>query len=240
MKVAPKLIFVFKDSDGLASSISDALLPSPNSSLRRLEEPFELPLERYGIGDCSARGNLAHFIDGNGVYKVSVLIMQTHTPPTLACALNEVLAQVISDEAETVPTLLVPFVASPSEIKCETRTPGKSSKTSIYCMPVGPETSVPGAIFAKTEKTPSPLQIQHEPLACLLHFARVLKLPAIFLFGRKGVSSERGSGDELEVLVEIGELLANTTGLFFSKDKISWNPGKTIRDVEEPWRALYG
>lgn len=131
-----------------------------------------------------------------------MLIMQTHAPPTLACALNEVLVQVTSEEAQTMLTLFVPSVASPTIIKCETRNPpGKSSKPSIYCMPVGPETNIPGTIFTNTEKAPSPLQVQYEPLACLLHFVRILKLPTIFLFGRRGGRSSDRATEELEVLI---------------------------------------
>lgn len=43
-----------------------------------------------------------------------------------------------------------------------------------------------------------------------------------------------------QVLYKIGELLASSTGLHFSKEKVIWNPIKTSKDDEAPWRALYG
>lgn len=44
----------------------------------------------------------------------------------------------------------------------------------------------------------------------------------------------------LQILYEIGELLASETGLFFLREKITWNPTKASRNTQEPWRALYG
>ncbi|KAK4758913.1 hypothetical protein SAY87_020214 [Trapa incisa] len=239
MKTAQKVIFLFKDSDGLASSIYEALQPNPASSVRRIEESFEFPLEHYGIKDHRARIELVHFIDGNGIYLVSLLIMQTDAPPILACALNEVLEQVTGEEAQ--PTLFVLAVTSQTIIKHETRSlPEKSSNPIIYCMPVGTETNIPGAIFTKTEKAPLPLKVHYEPVAYLLHFVRILKLPTILLFGKRGGSSSDRSTEDIEMIVEMGEVLACTTNLSFSRDRISWNPGNSWRDPQDPWRALYG
>ncbi|XP_010038754.2 uncharacterized protein LOC104427349 [Eucalyptus grandis] len=243
MKVAPKVVFLFKDQDGLGPAFAAALRPDPSSDLRRLEESFELPLERYGIGDGGARGEVVHFVDGRGVYQVSVLQMESYKPPILACALNEVLAQLMDETSETMPTLLVPFISSSTNLKSEKRSlPTDSRRVSLYGLHIGRETDVTCAIMAETQKPPSSLEIHYEPLACFLQLVRVLKLPTVILVGRVGERfSEKGSTDALETLHAMGELLANNVGLCFSRDKVVWsNPSKTSRDEEEPWRALYG
>uniref|UniRef100_A0A5B7BHE4 DUF7894 domain-containing protein n=1 Tax=Davidia involucrata TaxID=16924 RepID=A0A5B7BHE4_DAVIN len=241
MKVAPKIIFLFKDADGFGTAISDALQPNPNSSLRRLEESFELSLqERYGIKDCKASGDMVHFVDDNGLFQVSVLLLQNYEPPILVCAVNEVLASITGENSSTMPTLVLPFMVGASKLKWE----GKNSsmnKVSLYGMQIGQEIDISEAMFSKTQKPPSQLQIHHEPLACCLQLIRVLKLPSFVLIGQSGQHlSNKASGEELEVIYEIGKLLANNFCLSFSRERITWNPTKTSRDSEEPWRALYG
>lgn len=243
MKVAPKVIFLFKDQDGLGPAFANALQPDPSSNLRRLEDSFELPLERYGIGDRGARGEVVHFVDDRGVYQVSVLQMQSYKPPVLACALNEVLARIMDETSETMPTFLVPFISSSSNLKWEKISlPMDSRRICLYCLQIGRETDVTRAITAQTQKPPSPMEIHYEPLACFLHLVRVLRLPTVILVGRVGERfSEKGSADALETLHAMGELLSNNVGLCFSRDKVLWStPSKTSRDGEEPWRALYG
>lgn len=44
----------------------------------------------------------------------------------------------------------------------------------------------------------------------------------------------------VQILNEMGELLANSLPLSFSREGIVWNPKETSKDVKEPWRALYG
>ncbi|KAI6673449.1 hypothetical protein NL676_001355 [Syzygium grande] len=239
MKVAPTVVLLLDGQCGLAG----ALGPDPSSDLRRLEESFELPLERYGVGGRGARGEAVHFVDGHGVYQVSMLQMQGYKPPVLACALNEVLAQLMDDTSEMMPTLLVPFISSSSNLKWETRSlPVDSRRISLYGLQIGRETDVTRAIIAQTQKPPSSMEIHYEPLACFLQLVRVLKLPTVILIGRVGERfSEKGSTDALETIHALGELLANNVGLCFSRDKVVWsNPSKTSRDEEEPWRALYG
>ncbi|KAF8007428.1 hypothetical protein BT93_K1437 [Corymbia citriodora subsp. variegata] len=243
MRVAPKVVFLFEDQDGVGPAFAAALRPGPGSDLRRLEESFELPLERYGIGDGGARGQAVHFVDGHGVYQVSMLQMQSYKPPVLACALNEVLAQLMHETSETMPTLLVPFISSSSNLKWEKRSlPVDNRRVSLYGLHIGRETGVTQAIMTQTQKPPSSLEIHYEPLACFVQLVRVLKLPTVILVGRVG---ERFSGtestDALETLHTMGELLSNNVGLCFSRDKVVWsNPSKTSKDGEEPWRALYG
>lgn len=241
MKVASKLIFLLRDPHGLVTSIADALHSNPNSSLRTLEEPFELPLQRYGINEEKACGQLLHFVDGDdrGHYQVSVLLLQNYEPPTLVCAINEVLSQ-ITCETSTMPTLLVPFVMESSRLKGESKSLATSGSASLYGVQMGPETDVAQAMAAGTQKPPSSLQIHYEPLSCFLHLARILKLPTFIVIGQRSKSPTDKTLRELETLYKIGELLASNTGLCFMKDKITWNPTKTSKDSQEPWRALYG
>ena len=45
----------------------------------------------------------------------------------------------------------------------------------------------------------------------------------------------------LQILYEMGELLASASGLCFLRDRVMWQPTtNTSKDSEEPWRALYG
>ncbi|KAJ0112146.1 hypothetical protein Patl1_01793 [Pistacia atlantica] len=214
MKVASKIIFLLKDPEGLIAPIVNALHFNPNSSLRRLDESFELSLEHYGIKEKKAGGELVHFLDDRGNYQVSVLLLQNYEPPSLVCAINEVLAHISA---------------------------ASGSKVSLYGLQIGPETNITQAMTARIKKPAASLQIHYEPLACFLQLVRVLKLPTLILIGQGSTShSDKSSEGKLEILYEIGELLANNTGLCFLRDKILWKPTETSKDAREPWRALYG
>ncbi|KAK9222739.1 hypothetical protein WN944_011175 [Citrus x changshan-huyou] len=242
MKVAPKLIFLLRDPEGLVTAIADALHSNPSSSYRRLEESFELSLEqRYGIKEQKARGQLVHFIDDKGNYQVSVLLLQNYEPPALVCAISEVLAQ-LNCETSTLPLLLAPFVVESSKLKGQEKSLAASeSKVSLYGLQIGLETDITQAMAARTQKAPSSLQIHCEPLACFLQLVRILKLPTFILIGQRTTShSNKTSGGELQILHEMGDLLASNTGLSFRREKIIWNPAKESKDAQEPWRALYG
>ncbi|KAI4308587.1 hypothetical protein L6164_031644 [Bauhinia variegata] len=243
MKVAPKVVFLFRDREGFASAILDSLHPNSPSSLRRLEDSFELSLEGYGITDHKASGNIFHYVDDQGIYQVSVVAMQHYEPPVISCAVNEVLAKIAGDKSSLTPTLLVPFIMESYKIKGESKSlTADESKTSlVYGIQIGEETGISQTLVAITLKPPSSLQIYHETCACFLHFARVLKLSTFFLIGQTGQHSRsKSTKGELEILHAISEILSSTTGLHFSKDKITWNPTMTAKESKEPWRALYG
>ncbi|KAM1713666.1 hypothetical protein TB2_023905 [Malus domestica] len=103
---------------------------------------------------------------------------------------------------------------------------------------IGSETSISKAMATETQKPPPSLRIHHEPLACFLQLVRVLKLPTYVLIGQRG--QRISDKEEFQILYEIGELLASTLNLSFSRDKITWNPTRKSKDDREPWRALYG
>ncbi|GLT51122.1 hypothetical protein SLA2020_245550 [Shorea laevis] len=240
MKLAPKVVFLFRDSEGFASSIADALHPSPSSSAQRVEHPLELPLDRYGIRDQMARGLIVNFIV-NGIHQVSMVLLDNYEPPILACAVNEVLSQILETSSSML-MIIAPFLVPSSKIKLESRSLMRNcSKVPLYSVQVGSETDTSRAVAAKTDTAPSSLQIHYEPLACFLQLVNVLKLPTSILIGQRSQSfSDKAFSKELEALYKIGELLESTTSLCFSKDMISWNPSKSSGDGEEPWRALYG
>ncbi|XP_021890030.1 uncharacterized protein LOC110808741 [Carica papaya] len=240
MKVAPKIIFLFRDPEGFGTAIAESLNPNPNSTLRRQDESFELSLEHYGIKDHKASGNILHFIDDDDIYRVSVFLLQSYKPPILVCAVNEVLAKLAGEIPSTMPTVLAPFIVESSKLKCENRSLTTNS-SSLYGIQIGPERDITMAMTTKIQKPPSSLQIYSEPLSCFLQLVHILKLPTVVLIGQHSQSlSNKALQEELQVLYKIGELLASSTGLHFSKEKVIWNPIKTSKDDEAPWRALYG
>ncbi|KAF5746190.1 hypothetical protein HS088_TW06G00357 [Tripterygium wilfordii] len=240
MKVAPKILFLFRDPEGFSAAIADAIFPNPNSSLRRLEEHFELSLEHYGVKDRKACGDFFHFVDDKGVYQVSLLLLEKYETPVLVCAMNEVLVQIVAETSTLLPTLVVPFILASSKLKFENITLANGSDVKLYGVQIGPETDSSQIIGTRTQKAPSSLQIHYEPLACFLQLVRVLKFQTSVIIGQRHGSSDKSIGKELEVLYEIGEIVADTTSLCFLRDMVTWNPAKKLKDGEEPWRALYG
>ncbi|KAK7258973.1 hypothetical protein RIF29_24566 [Crotalaria pallida] len=239
--VAPKVVFLFRDTEGFASAVIDALHPHPSSSLTRLDDIFELSLEGYGIKNHKASGHVFHYVDHHGIYQVSVLVMQHYEPPVLACALNEVLNKIVEDNSASIPTLLVPFLVASSKVKGKSRSlRSDESKALVFGIQIGKNTDITQAVLSKTQEPPSSLRIQHETLACFLHFVRVMQLPTFVLIGQTGQHSENKSDKELEPIHVIGEILASSTGLQFSEGKVIWNLEKRTVESKEPWRALYG
>ncbi|KAL1211994.1 hypothetical protein V5N11_023964 [Cardamine amara subsp. amara] len=241
MKVAEKIVLLFNDSDGFATTIADALNPKPNSPLRKLEEQIQLPLDKYGVEDVRNAGSIVHFVDEIGVYQVSIFLLQSYEPPLLVCAMNELL-DLITREASTLPTVVAPFLVAASKLKFNNRPLEASSrKASIHYVQVGTETETSKLFASRMEKPPPLMQIHHEPLSCLLLLARAKSLPTSILIGQRSSSlSHKALDEELQVIHETGELLASCTGLSFSRDKIKWNASKTSKEEESPWRALYG
>ncbi|KAJ8899345.1 hypothetical protein K2173_018319 [Erythroxylum novogranatense] len=235
MKIAPNVIFLFKDSDGLATVIADALQPNPISAFQRLNESFDLPLDRYGISDSKACGKLIHFVDDGGNYQVSLMLLEKYEPPNLVCAVHEVLSQILQTSIG-LPSLVLPFAGTISQLKWDTKSMGVvGKKAELYGVHVGPETDTMVSITSRLAKLPSSLQIHCEYVACFLQLVQALNLPTSVL-----ICHRESVGEELQILYNIGELLATTFGLSFMKDKIKWNPVKTSRDNEQPWRTLYG
>ncbi|XP_045792851.1 uncharacterized protein LOC123887565 [Trifolium pratense] len=241
MKLAPITVFMFRDSEGFASAISEALYPNPSSSFTRQEDSFELSLESYGIKDHKASGNVIHYVDNHGIYKVSIVIMQHYEPPVLACALNEVLNKIVGGNPSTLPTLLVPFLVESSEVKGQSKSLRSDESVALtYGIQLGQITDIMQTLLKKTQEPPSTLRIQHENFACFRHFVCVMKLPTFFLIGQTSQYLNSKATKLHEAICEIGEILASSTGLQFSEDRVIWNPKKTSKEIKEPWRDLYG
>lgn len=247
MKLAPIVIFLVKDSEGFASAISGALRPNPPFTVTTLDECFEFSLEDYAIKDQKASGSIVHYLDDKGIFQVSVLILQSYEPPVLACALDVVLSHISGERSasssKAKPTLVVPSVITSSKLKWESKTVTKNDRTGLlYGTEVGPETDISRSMGAKVKKLPSTSQIYYEQLACLYRLIQILNIPAFFVVGRTtGRSlSNQAAGEEIQILSEMGELLADSLPISFSKEGIVWNPKETSKDVKEPWRALYG
>ncbi|XP_057792897.1 uncharacterized protein LOC131009520 [Salvia miltiorrhiza] len=239
MKVAEKVILLL--DGGVAAAIAGSLHPNPNAKFQTVKESFRFSLECYGIKDLMASGEVIHFVDSGGRYEVSILLLENHEPPILACALNEVLLKLTGDDHSTVPTLIVPFVVPESKLKQENRYSGKSDTVSLYGMKLGPKTDLSELLSSRLQQSPPFSQILHEELALLLHLVNVKKLPTVVMIGVTGHStSSKNSKEELEVTCQIGEHLASVSSLTFSKEKMVQSPTKTSRDGQEAWRALYG
>lgn len=127
--------------------------------------------------------------------------MQTQKPPILACSLNVVLSELTAGSSLEIPTLIVPFISSSSRLKCEKHIlSSDGGKSWLYGLKIGKENEIIGAMMAKTKSPPPTLQFHYEPLACLLHFVRVLKVPTFVLIGEVGSHSvERESEEALKV-----------------------------------------
>ncbi|GAB2275021.1 hypothetical protein Dimus_009789 [Dionaea muscipula] len=236
VRVGPKLVFMFRDPDGFGAAIYNAIHANPDSPLRRSEESFELSLEEgYGIRGHKACGEIAHFIDHHDHILVSVLLMQYYEPPVLACAVNEVLQSIVRENGSMRLTLILPFVLPASKLKIEERNASVHHKIPICGVVLGPETDFTQDIVRKIQELPSSTQIHYEPLACLLQFVHVLKVPSIILIGQIGQQlANKDLGEELElilnqVLRELGEVLVSpfSSLSFMMEDKIELNLGKT-------------
>ncbi|KAJ0249595.1 hypothetical protein HA466_0150660 [Hirschfeldia incana] len=241
MKVADKIVFLWIDQDGFATTIADALNPNPTSSLRKLEEQIHLPLDKYGVEDGGSGGSVVHFVDEDGAYKVSVFLLRSYEPPALVCAMNELL-DMITTEASALPTIVAPFFVAATKLNFNNKSLEASSRNaSLRYFQVGPETEAARLFDTRVEKPPPLMQIHHEPLSCLLHLARVKCLPTSVLIGQRSSSvSHKALDEELQVIHETGELVASWTGLCFARDRIKWSASKTSKEEESPWRALYG
>lgn len=127
-----------------------------------------------------------------------MLLMEYYESPILACAFNEVLAQIAGLKSSSIPTIVAPFFVASSKLKWDSKSATKvDSKGSLYGIQIGAETDISKAIIARTQKAPPTLQIHYEPLACLLQLVRVLNLPTFILIGQR--DQRISDKEELEV-----------------------------------------
>ncbi|XP_021775118.1 uncharacterized protein LOC110738986 [Chenopodium quinoa] len=234
MKVAPKLVFLVKDPEGFSSAMYDSLQPTSDSIIQRSEETFELSLEQYGIKDQKACGNIANFIDNNNLLKVSLLLVEYYEPPLMSCVVNEVLKSIRAERLSSTVSLILPYILPASKLKCEDKNSSiNNSRSSLYGFHTGPATEFTEDIIRVAEKPPLSLQINYEPLACLLQLVQFYSISTAVLIGKRGMNEEQ------EVLCEVGESLASAFSVCFIKNRIKLNLEETVKQ-KEPWRVLYG
>ncbi|KNA25312.1 hypothetical protein SOVF_007760 [Spinacia oleracea] len=234
MKVASKLIFLINDPEGFSAAIFDALQPTPDSLLQRSEEKIELSLEQYGIKDQKACGSIANFTDNKGLLQVSLLLLEYYEPPILSCIVNEVLRSIRGESLSSTVSLILPYILPATKLKCEDKDSSvNNNRSSLYGLHLGPVTEFTEDMLREAEKPPLSLQINYEPLTCLLQLVQFFNCPTAVLIGKRGMKGEH------EVLHEVGEILASAFSLCFIKNRIKLSIGETVKP-KEPWRALYG
>ncbi|KAI3920486.1 hypothetical protein MKX01_000825 [Papaver californicum] len=259
MKVAPKVIIIFRDDKGFGSAIFEAIQPNPNSPLEKKKTSLEISLQNCEIKDCKfqlisptsliTKDRISNPYRAETYvlfellfffFQISVLLLQNYKTPVIACVVSEILALIRGQDSSSYPTIILPFFVPTAKLSSEvTNSTFNSKKVTLYCTQIGTVTDFTQAMLAGVEKSSSSLQIYYEPLACLLHSVRILKLPAVLLIGpRSGHQIKKTIREELEVLYEMGEHLASKTGLCFSKDQVNWSPTEKTKESQEPWRAL--
>ncbi|KAL8195427.1 hypothetical protein R6Q57_025830 [Mikania cordata] len=237
MNKAATVIFISDEVDGgFANAIIDGFQPGPSSYLEISKETFDLPLDRYGITDTKASGNVTNFVDAGGVKHVSIMVLKKYESPILACAISEVLLSVAGEDTATMPSLIFPFLVDSSKLKLERK---KLLEKNIYGIQIGPQTDVLQALECRHVKAPSSMQIHHESLSFVLQLVRVLNASSFILIGQSG--QNKNLLNDIEIIFEMGESLASATSMQFVKEKVTWNPIKVSKEPEnEPWRSLYG
>ncbi|XP_074592105.1 uncharacterized protein LOC141847899 [Curcuma longa] len=237
MRLAPSVIVLIRDVDGFGVAIADGFRPDPSSNLSRESSSFELSLEKYGVKDRKASGDLIQFVDPLGSPKVSIFLLQNYSPPVVAYAIRELLSSVPSQT-----TLVLPFATKALQVNRGAMNEQSANEDFvIYTTEIGGTSELTKAMINDTISAPPSLQIHCESLACLLLMARILNLPTVLLLASGPKHPNRqASYTELEVLEKLGGTVARHLGLIFSKDLIPQKNIEKSTSVGEPWRALYG
>lgn len=122
-------------------------------------------------------------------FQVSILVLPNYAPPTAACAMNEILS-LISSQNPSKPTIILPLIAK------TIITPS----ITIYGAEIGAKTDFSRDLIQNTVKPPSALKIYSEPVACLVQMASVLNIATVLLCGSRSQGQSGKSNDfDLEV-----------------------------------------
>ncbi|KAK1311179.1 hypothetical protein QJS10_CPA08g01746 [Acorus calamus] len=187
MEVGPHVIVLVRDTKGFGSAIAGALHPNPNSSLTRSESKFELSLEKYGIKDSKASGDIVRFVHPNGSIELSILLLPNYEPPVAACAVNEILESILAEKTAFQPTFILPIISLVPKLNSEMGNLTSSEKNvTVFGFHVGSATKSTDALTAGIPVLPSSWRIPSESLACLVQLVRVLKLPTVMLVASSG------------------------------------------------------
>lgn len=239
MRVASRVVVLVRDAAGYGAALADALRPTPG--LTRDSSPFELPLAKYGLNDDKASGELVSFSDHSGSPQVSFFVLPDYKPPVAACAMNEILALISSEDPSVKPVLVVPFITRPSNYyHGMVRATKTGLSSTLHAAEIGGSTEFTHLLVDGTAKPPPSLQIRSEPVLCLLEMVRVLKIPTVLLVTSGGQHQGKSSADsDLEVLQCVGDHLARHINLEFSKETVIEMGVEKSPSVQEPWRELY-
>jgi len=154
------------------------------------------------------------------LFKVSIFLLRSYEPPVLVCAMNELL-DLITRGSSTLPTIIAPFFVAASKLKFNNRSlEANNRKASLHYVQVATETETSRLFASRIEKPPLSMQIHYEPLSCLLHLARVKRLPTAILIGQRSNSlTHKALDEELQVI-----LLSNFVSVYacFSLVAFSW------------------
>nr|GEZ24440.1 uncharacterized membrane protein At3g27390 [Tanacetum cinerariifolium] len=116
----------------------------------------------------------------------------------------------LAEDRSTMPSLILPFILDSSKIKLERKS---LTNEDIYGIQIGPQIYMMQALYSRHTST-------------------------FILVGQSG--QHKSATDDLEVICKIGETLASASSLQFVKEKVTWNPKKTSKELEkEPWQSIY-
>lgn len=241
MRFAQKILFLIRDANGFGPAISNSLNLTSDSNLTKSQSTFELSLESYGITNQKVSGDLINFFDQQGIPQVSILLLPNYQPPIAACAVKEVLSSVVSENHHETPTIIAPFIMRASKSNREImKRSSPENKSTLCAAEVGPRNDFIQTMIAGISTISAPLNLECEPLACLLYMVRVLSIPTVFLIASDGeFPNKLSSNYEVEALCKVGEFLADQLGLNFSKEGLKYKQVDISRPAQEPWRALY-
>eukprot|EP01018_Ginkgo_biloba_P025198 Gb_00617 [translate_table: standard] len=250
MELGAKVIVVHQDGHGAGTRIANALHPNPSSPWKRKETPLELPLESYGLTDISASGKVINFVDSHDVPQVSLILLQDYKAPTSACVAYEVLKLIIariSGHSSSFPVIFPCVTIVPKSLQKLQDSQIADLEQSLYAAEMNEASDFSKAITRGLPKLPPTAQICDDLLACMLHFIHILQVPAVLLLAPTARISPLDSNgahvqqlEESQMLCKLGDLLANQTGLQFSKEKLESTPIWIQKGAEDDWRRLYG
>lgn len=135
------------------------------------------------------------------LFQVSILLIPNFGPPIAACAVREVLSEIAHENVSEQPTIIVPFIMKDSKFNREAMNLSSfEQNVALFGAAIGATTDFTQAMIAKVATVSSTLQLNCEPLACLLHMVRVLGVPTVLLIASDSQNwNRRSTNYELEV-----------------------------------------
>ena len=135
------------------------------------------------------------------IIQVSILLIPNYEPPIAACAVREILSAISSGNVSDQPVIILPFIMKALKFNREmTNLSSSRQEVTLHAAEIGATTEFTRALVAGIANVSSSLQLNSEPLACLLHMVRVLVVPTVLLIASDGQNQKERSTDyEIEV-----------------------------------------